>query len=158
MNIINYYSPRFARALYPILFIHKLQLWTSIIDFKKFNPFDESGILPKSFTERIGLYEVKYEIYKNGSIMIYVISSNNPFRLYEEQDVIDIIIFLGMVEDSLKTLLSDQRGSIISPLRHWILKSCDVNKDIGIDGVAQVTLPDIQIPFLTRLFGLTSSL
>ncbi|HKO65872.1 MAG TPA: hypothetical protein VJU13_11770, partial [Candidatus Nitrosocosmicus sp.] len=86
MNIINCYSPRFARALYPILFIHKLQLWTSIIDFKKFKPFDESGILPKFFTERIGLYEVKYEIYKNGSIMIYVISSNNPFRLYEEQD------------------------------------------------------------------------
>ena len=65
--------------------------------------------------------------------MIYVISSNNPFRLYEEQDVFDIITFLGMVEDRLRTLLSDQRGRNISPLRHWILKSCDVNKDVEIE-------------------------
>jgi len=82
--------------------------------------------------------------------MIYIISSNHPFRLYNEQDVFDIITFLGMVEDRFRTLLSDPRGRIVSPVRHWILKGCDVNKDIEIDWVAELTLPDLQIPFIDK--------
>jgi hypothetical protein len=34
----------------------------------------------------------------------------------------------------------------------WILKSCDVNKDVKVSSVAQVTLPDFQIPFVDRAF------
>jgi hypothetical protein len=132
-----------------ILYIHKLQLWTSI-DLKKFNPFEEVNLLPKSFLERIGLYDVKYEIYQNGSVMIYIISSNRPFRLYSEQDVIDILTFLGMVEDRFRMLLSDPRGRIVSPVRNWILKCCDINKDVNISRVAQITLPDLQIPFVDK--------
>ena len=133
-----------------ILFIHKLQLWTTIIDLEKFNPFRQSNLIPKYFTERIGLYDVKYEIYQNGSVMIYIISSNHPFRLYNEQDVLDIIAFLGMVEDRFRTLLSDPRGHIVSSVSKWIVKGCDVNKDVEIDGVAQLALPDIQIPFFDK--------
>ena len=82
--------------------------------------------------------------------MIYVISSSKPFRLYNEQDVIDILTFLGIVEDRLRTLLSDPRGRIVSPVSRWVLNGCDVNKDVEISRVAQITLPDLQIPFVDK--------
>jgi len=128
-----------------------LQLWTSI-DLEKFNPFGEFNLLPRSFIERIGIYHVKYEIYQNGSVMIYIISSNQPFRLYNEQDVIDILAFLGMVEDRFRTLLSDPRCRIVLPVSRWVLKGCDVNKDVKVSRVAQITLPDLQIPFADKAF------
>jgi len=31
-----------------------------------------------------------------------------------------------------------------------VLKECDVNKDIEIDGLAQITLPDMQKPLVER--------
>jgi hypothetical protein len=78
--------------------------------------------------------------------MIYIINSEHPFRLYIEQNVSDILFFLGRVQDRLSTLFSDTSGSIIQPVRKWILKECDVNKDIEINSLAQITLPDVQIP------------
>lgn len=30
------------------------------------------------------------------------------------------------------------------------MKECDVNKDIEIDGLAQITLPDMQMPLFER--------
>ncbi len=84
--------------------------------------------------------------------MIYVSCSKHPFRLYEEQDVLDILIFLGRVSDRLHNLFSDTRGSIIPPVRKWLLKGCDVNKDIQINDMAQLTLPDIQISLAEKAF------
>jgi len=134
-----------------LLFIHKLQLWTTI-DLEKIGPLEpfKSKPMPWAFTERIGLHDVEYIIHPNGSVMIYIICSNSPFRLYEEQDVIDIISYLGMVEDRLRFLLSDPRGQIVSPVKRWIVKGCDVNKDVEVDRVAQITLPDLQIPFFDK--------
>ncbi len=34
----------------------------------------------------------------------------------------------------------------------WILKSCDVNKDVQIDNMAQLSLPDIQISTAEKVF------
>jgi len=110
----------------------------------------KSNPLPWFFIERIGLYDVKYEIYQNGSVMIYIISSNRPFRLYNEQDVIDILTFLGMVEERFRSVLSDPRGRIVLPVTRWVLKGCDVNKDVEISRVAQITLPDLQIPIVDK--------
>lgn len=56
------------------------------------------------------------------------------------------MVFLGrVVEDRLRLLFADTRDEILQPVDKWILKACDVNKDVEIDGVAQLTLPDIQI-------------
>jgi hypothetical protein len=35
-------------------------------------------------------------------------------------------------------------------VRQWILKGCDVNKDIEISRKAKLTLPDKQIPFFEK--------
>ena len=84
--------------------------------------------------------------------MIYISCSDHPFRLYEEQDISQIIIFLGRIEDRLKNLLSDNRDKVVPPVMTWILKACDVNKDIQIDNMAQLSLPDIQISMAEKAF------
>ncbi len=39
------------------------------------------------------------------------------------------------------------------PVKRWVLKCCcDINKDIAIDSIAQLTLPDIQVPLADRAF------
>jgi hypothetical protein len=93
---------------------------------------------------------VKYVISPNGTIMIYVSCSDNPFRLQHEEDITAIMVFLGRVEERLRLLFADTRDEIVRPVNKWVLKSCDVNKDIEIDGLAQLTLPDIQIPLFEK--------
>jgi hypothetical protein len=34
----------------------------------------------------------------------------------------------------------------------WTLKACDLNKDIEIDDIAQLTLPDIQMKYASSVF------
>jgi hypothetical protein len=36
----------------------------------------------------------------------------------------------------------------------WVLKQCDLNKDIEISDKAQITLPDIQLKYAQRVFRL----
>jgi hypothetical protein len=64
---------------------------------------------------------VKFVISSNGTVMIYIICSEHPFRLYIEQDVSDILFFLGRVQEILSNLFSDTSGSILLPARTWIL-------------------------------------
>jgi hypothetical protein len=82
--------------------------------------------------------------------MIYVSCSQNPFRPYDKQDVSDIRIFLGRVSDRLHSLFSDTRDMIVPAVKKWILKGYDVNKDVEINSVVQMTLPDIQIPLFEK--------
>ncbi len=58
--------------------------------------------------------------------------------------------FLGRIEERLHDLLSDTRSIIIPPVSKWILKGCDVNKDIEIDAMTQLTLPDMQMPLVEK--------
>jgi hypothetical protein len=82
--------------------------------------------------------------------MIYIINSEHPFPLSTDEDVSDIPVFLGRVQENLSSLYSDARGMIVQPVRNWILKECEVTKDIEIDSLAQITLPDMQIPLFER--------
>ncbi len=132
---------------FAILYIHKLQIQTwidkenyKLLQFKKENN-------SKAVKERIGNHVVEFRFHPNGSVMIYVSCSYQPFRLFDDQDVSSILFFLGRVEEKLKTVLRDNRDTVTAPVNRWILKGCDVNKDVEFEGAAQVTLPDIQIPF-----------
>ena len=84
--------------------------------------------------------------------MIYISCSDNPFRLQYEEDNTAIMVFLGRVEDRLKVLLGDRRDDVVLPVLKWILKAWNVNKDIEIDNMAQLTLPDIQISLAEKAF------
>ena len=58
--------------------------------------------------------------------------------------------FLGRLEQRLYDILSDTRRIIVPPVNKWILKACDVNKDIEIDGITQLTLPAMQMPLVEK--------
>lgn len=131
-----------------ILYIHKLQIHTWI-DIENYELLQDLKLQDNSRVaiERIGNYTVEFRIHPNGSVMIYVSCSYQPFRLFNDQDVSDILVFLGRIEEKLKNVLGDNRDTVTAPVNRWILKCCDVNKDIEIEGAAQLTLHDIQIPF-----------
>ena len=78
--------------------------------------------------------------------MVYVSCSDNPLRLKFENDVSTI----GRIEERLDYLLSDRWSVIVSPVNKWILKGCDVNKEIEIDPVIQLTLTDMQMPLVEK--------
>jgi hypothetical protein len=59
---------------------------------------------------------------------------------------------LGKVEDRLKALLSDTRSKIVPHVSTWILVGCDVNKDIPIDGTAQLTGINLQVKSALGVF------
>ena len=134
------------------LFIHKLQIKLSI-DKENYGLLSHLPIISnyRVHHERIGLREIEYQIHTNGTVMIHVSCSENAFRLQLEYDVSVIMMFIGRVEDRLKYLVSDTKEKVVPLVSNWILKRCDVNKDIEIDEIAQITLPDVQIPIFEKI-------
>jgi len=146
----NFHDVLTQLALY-LLYIHKLQIWTSVPEENyELTDWTCRKGTAKSITERIGIHMVEFHIPPNGSVMVYVSCSEQPFRLQYEQDVSDILFFLVRVEERIRLLLSDVRDSVLPPMRRWILKACDVGKDVEIDSVAQITLPDVQVPLFEK--------
>ena len=144
--------PSYSDRLDPSqLHIHKLQIRTRIGR----EHYDELGLQAKGSSkakyhlERInqpqGPPDLEYNIYPNGTVMVYISCSGKPFRLADDDDIFAINAYLGKVEDRLKSLLSDTRNRIVSPVSTWILIGCDVNKDVQIDDMAQLTCLNIQV-------------
>jgi hypothetical protein len=90
----------------------------------------------------------------NGTVEISVKSSDTPFRLETEQDESVIFSFLGQIRDRLLYHVSDIRERHIPPIMEWVLKVCDLNKDVNIQDTCQMTLPDIQLKYADRVFRL----
>ena len=139
------------------LSIHKLQLKLSVDK----NYYDEinikqitKGNKSKPLEEKFGPRNVKYEVYPCGTIMIYIACSNKPFKLEVEEDVSSFFAFLGQVKDRLIHFLSDFSEQAITPVMDWILVQCDINKDIDINIVEQLSLPDLQLCVYDRIFRL----
>jgi hypothetical protein len=105
-----------------MLYIHKLQIKTTV-DNKNYYLLNlpVHGIA-KVHKEKIGQahgsHNVEYYIHTNGTLMLCISCSYNPFRLCEEQDISKIMIFFGRVEDRLKNLLSDNGDKVVSPVCH----------------------------------------
>jgi hypothetical protein len=108
----------------------------------------------KLYEENIDKRNVSYTFSPNGTVQVYVISSDNPFRLEIDEDVSLLFSFLGQVRDRLLYHVSDVRERMVPNIMEWHLKGCDINKDISIDDNAQLTLPDIQLRYADRVFRL----
>lgn len=156
MQKVQYLHDQLVMLSDIMLHIHKL-IFRIKYDKSHFAEIDSiiKGTM-KIHYERInkidGTPNVKYHIYNNGTIMIYIVSSDNPFRLYTEEDITYIISFLGMVEDRLRRLFISREPAILPSVGRWILKCCDVNKDIGIDGMTQLTLNDMDVSLVEKTF------
>ena len=100
-------------------YIHKLQIRTRIgkEHYNKLGLPVKGSSKTKFHLERInqalGPPDLEYNVHPNGSVMVYVSCSHRPFRLHYEQDVLDIISFLGRVEGRLRLLLSDVRDIVV---------------------------------------------
>jgi hypothetical protein len=138
------------------LYIHKLQLQLSLEpmyyndiqkDCSKYNK-------AKQHEEKIGTAIVKYLVYPNGKVMVFVACSNNPFKLEDEADESIIYSFLGQVRDRLLYLVTDPHERIVPPITKWILTGCDINKDITVTDVLQLSAINIQLKDANRVFRL----
>jgi hypothetical protein len=138
------------------MYIHKLYLQLSIgkesyTDLKG-NTVKRNRAKPHQ--ERIGNTIVTYMVYPKGSVIVTIACSNYPFKLETDSDLTILFSYLGQVRDRLLYLLSDISETIVPPITEWLLKQCDVNKDMQINGLMQLTLPDIQVKQMDRVFRL----
>jgi hypothetical protein len=86
--------------------------------------------------------------------MTFVTCSNNPFKLEDESDESILYPFLGQVRDRLLYLVTDPDERIVPPITKWILTGCDINKDITITYMLQLTAINIQPKDAGRVFRL----
>ncbi len=135
--------------------VHKIQLKTTIHpQFYK----DVSGDLTKKnmakqHEERFGgRVHSKYLLYPNGTIMVYIACSNNPFRLETDEDQSVLFSFFGQVRDRLLHIVSDPNERIVPPLMEWRLVGCDINRDIEITDLCGGL--DIRLKHADRVFRL----
>jgi hypothetical protein len=138
------------------LYIHKLQLQLSLesryyTDIQKTSSKHNKA---KQHEEKIGTSIVKYLVYPNGKTMVFVACSNYPFKLEDESDVSVIYAFLGQVRDRLLYLMTDPHERIVPPIIKWILTGCDINKDVTVSDMLQLTAIDIQLKDADRVFRL----
>jgi len=142
----------------PYRYIHKLQIRARISKeyYGELNLQAKGKSKAKYRTERInqaqGPPDVEYNIYPNGTIMIFISCSSKPFRLVDEDDIFAINAYLGKVEDRLKNLFSDTRNMIVPPASTWILIGCDVNIDIQLNDMAQLIGINIQVKSALGVF------
>lgn len=136
------------------LFIHKLQLRLTF-ESRYYNDIQKSSSQynkSKQHEEKIGSAVVKYLVYPNGKVMVFVACSNNPFKLEDEADESILYSFLGQVRDRLLYLVSDPQERVVPPITEWRLVGCDMNKDIAVTDMLQLTAIDIQIKDADRVF------
>jgi hypothetical protein len=138
------------------LYIHKLQLQLSL-ESKYYTDIQKTSSKhnkSKQHEEKIGTSIVKYLVYPNGKTMIFVACSNNPFKLEDESDVSILYAFLGQVRDRLLYLMTDPHERIVPPIMKWILTGCDINKDVTVSDMLQLTAINIQLKDADRVFRL----
>lgn len=88
---------------------------------------------------------------------VYIETIDTPLRIERDEDISNIFAFLGHVRDRFLYHVSDLRERQVPPLMSWVLKQCDLNKDIEISDKAQLTLPDIELIHVDRVFRLCLS-
>ena len=138
------------------LYIHKLQLQLSLDpryytdiqkDCSKYNK-------AKQHEEKIGTSIVKYLVYPNGKTMVFVACSNNSFKLEDEGDESILYSFLGQVRDRLLYLVTDPHERMVPHITKWVLTGCDINKDITVSDMLQLSAINIQLKDASRVFRL----
>ena len=146
----------FSLGRYP-LFIHKLhlQLWIAPEYYQTITALPQTKKNKgKQYLERMARADVNFVIYPNGKVMISIACSNNPFKLETDEDETILFSFLGQVKDRLLYLVNDPRERTVPSIMEWRLSGCDINKDIEISDLMQLSAIDIQLKSADRVFRL----
>lgn len=142
------------------LYIHKLHLQLSVAP-EYYHTSTTIAALPeternkgKQHLKRMARADVNFVVYPNGKVMISIACSNNPFKLETDEDEIILFSFLGQVRDRLLYVLNDPRERAVPSIMEWHLSECDINKDIEISDMTQLSSIDIQLKYADRVFRL----
>jgi hypothetical protein len=137
-------------------YIHKLHLQLSVAS-EYYHTITEA--LPKAkknkgkqHLEHMARGDVNFIIYPNGKVMVFIACSNNPFKLETDEDEGNLFSFLGQVRDRLLYVLNDPRERAVPSIMEWHLSECDINKDIEITDMMQLSSIDIQLKYADRVF------
>jgi hypothetical protein len=136
--------------------IHKLVLMFHLNSefFNELKQREQPINRAKPYEENIGRRHVTYRLSPNGTVEVYIATTDTPFRIERDEDISLLFAFLGQVRDRFLYHVSDIKEKHVPNLLNWILKQCDLNKDVEIDHIAQLTLPDIQLKSADRVFRL----
>jgi hypothetical protein len=153
---------RYLSELLPLLKLqplhyHKLQLLTQLPKeyYKEIQQPPCKGNSGKQIEEHVGPRLVKYIYYPNGSVRIDVVSSRNPFRVETEEDVDYFLTYLGQVRDRMiNNHIFDIYERHAPPISEWFLTGCDINKDLELNTLEQLSLPKLQLKYVIGTFRL----
>jgi hypothetical protein len=106
----------------------------------------------KQYEENIGRRHIFYIFSPNGRVEIAVRSNDTPFKIETDEDTAILFAFFGQVRDRLIYKLNDKRERITPQIPDWILKGCDLNRDVDIDDKCQLYFPDIQLKYAGEVF------
>jgi hypothetical protein len=142
--------------------IHKIQLEPTMDKKKMLDKDYYHMISTKEWPQNKGKVQeetidertVKFIHYRNCKVMISISCSDKPFPIETEDDILNLFSFFGQLRDRLEYQISDPTGRLVGQIGSWILKQCEINKDVPITDEAQVTLPDIQLSTAFRVFRL----
>jgi hypothetical protein len=137
-------------------YIHKLLLMFHLNSgfYNEMNQREQPINRAKPYEENIGRRHVTYRLSPNGTVEVYVATNDDPFTIERDEDISALFAFLGQVRDRLLYHVSDIKENHVPNLLNWILKQCDLNKDVEIDDMTQLTFPDIQLKSADRVFRL----
>ena len=138
------------------LYIHKLQLMLYINKeyYIQLQEKETAVNRSKICEEIIGRRHVKYVYSPNGAVGIDIISSTTPFKIEADEDESILFSFLGQARQRLLYHINDRKEIGVPHIMEWVLKTCDLNRDVKVSDKAQITLPDIQLKYVDRVFRL----
>jgi hypothetical protein len=105
----------------------------------------------KGHIEIIGKARVCYRFYSNGTVVVSVGNSNNPFKLEDEVDLSRLFVFFGQVRDRLVAFLMDKHERLVPDILEWELTQCEVNKDVRVSDWFQYTAVKVQVKHFDHL-------
>lgn len=136
------------------LCIHKMQLKLKVLPeyYREISNPSNTWNKGKRHEEIIGNTIVTYQFYSNGIVMIFVGSSNKPFKVENEVDRSLLMAFFGQVRDRLILFLMDKHERVVPDVMQWEVTQFDINKDVKVSDWMQVTGIKVQIKHLDHLF------
>ena len=135
-------------------YLHRLQLMFHLDKeyYKELKQKEQPINGAKPYDEIIARRRVTYRLSPNGTVEVAISTTDTPFRIEQDEDMSEFFSFLGQVRDRFLYHVSDMRERHVPSLLNWILKQCDLNKDVEIDDRTQIALPDIQLKSADRVF------
>jgi hypothetical protein len=76
--------------------------------------------------KNIGGRHVTYRLSPNGTVEVYIATTDTPFRIERDEDISLLFAFLGQVRDGFLYHISHIKEKHVPNPLNWILKQCEL--------------------------------